>query len=452
MSSTEMHSQPIPPALPGTPDKPQPAPLDVKRYGRLGWLMIGIGLAGFLLWAMLAPLDKGVPVSGTVIVSGNRKAVQHPTGGIIDKILVKEGDRVEAGQVLIGMNGTQARSQAEVVRAQLFSARAVEARLIAERDNLPAIEFGEVLDAAMQAPHVVDTVAVQRQLFATRNLALQKELGAINESITGLQSQLAGLRDARVNKQEQLAALREQLQNMRELAREGYVPRNRLLDTERLFAQINGEISSDLGTIGRTQSQIAELKLRASLRREDNQKEVRTLLGDTQRDVQTLQSRLEALDFDLANTQLRAPVSGTVVGLSVFTDGGVVGPGAKLMDIVPDGEPLEMEAQVPVHLIDKVKAGLPVELMFTAFNQSKTPRIPATVSVVSADRLTDEKNGTPYFRIKAQVTKEGMRMLAGHQVRAGMPVEVFVKTGERTMMSYLLKPVVDRAHTALTEE
>ncbi|MGT2491398.1 HlyD family efflux transporter periplasmic adaptor subunit [Cupriavidus basilensis] len=161
-----------------------------------------------------------------------------------------------------------------------------------------------------------------------------------------MQSQLAGLRDARVNKQEQLAALREQLQNMRELAREGYVPRNRLLDTERLFAQINGEISSDLGTIGRTQSQIAELKLRASLRREDNQKEVRTLLGDTQRDVQTLQSRLEALDFDLANTQLRAPVSGTVVGLSVFTEGGVVGPGAKLMDIVPDGEPLEMEAQV----------------------------------------------------------------------------------------------------------
>lgn len=450
-----MHSQPIQPALPGTSDRSPPspvAPLDAKRYGLIGWLMIGIGLAGFLLWAILAPLDKGVPVSGTVIVSGNRKAVQHPTGGIIDRILVKEGDRVEAGQVLISMNGTQAKSQAEVVRAQLYSARAVEARLIAERDNLPAIAFGDVLDAAMAAPGVADTVAVQRQLFATRNLSLQKELGAINESISGLQSQLAGLRDARVNKQEQLAALREQLQNMRELAREGYVPRNRLLDTERLFAQINGEIASDLGIIGRTQSQITELKLRASLRREDNQKEVRTLLSDTQRDVRTLQSRLEALDFDLANTQLRAPASGTVIGLSIFTEGGVVGAGAKLMDIVPEGEPLEMEAEVPVHLIDKVKPGLPVELMFTAFNQSRTPRIPATVSVVSADRLTDEKNGTPFFRIKAQVTQEGMRMLAGHQVRAGMPVEVFVRTGERTMMSYLLKPVVDRARTALTEE
>jgi len=422
-----------------------------RRYGRIGWLVIAGGLGGFLLWAALAPLDKGVPVSGTVIVSGNRKAVQHPSGGIVDKILVKDGHKVDAGQVLVTMNNTQARSQADATRAQLVTTLAVEARLLAERDGLDVVDFGETEKAAATDPAVAEVIAVQRQLFTSRRLALQKELGTISESIAGLQSQLNGLRDARQSKQQQLAALREQLQNMRELAGEGYVPRNRLLDTERLYAQVNGEISADLGTIGRTQSQLTELRIRTSLRRDQEQKEVRSLLSDAQRDVRMLQSRLQALDFDLANTQVRSPVSGTVVGLAIFTEGGVVAPGAKLMDVVPDGEPLEVEAQVPVNLIDKVHSGLPVELLFTAFNQSRTPRIPASVSVVSADRLTEEQ-GTPYYKVRAQVTSEGMTRLAGHHVRAGMPVEVFIKTGERTMLSYLFKPVADRARTALTEE
>ncbi|EYS85169.1 hemolysin D [Cupriavidus sp. SK-4] len=422
-----------------------------RRYGRIGWLVIAGGLGGFLLWAALAPLDKGVPVSGTIIVSGNRKAIQHPSGGIVDKILVRDGHKVDAGQVLVTMNNTQARSQADATRAQLVTTLAVEARLLAERDGLDAVDFGETEKAAATDPAVAEVIAVQRQLFTSRRLALQKELGTIAESIAGLQSQLNGLRDARQSKQQQLAALREQLQNMRELAGEGYVPRNRLLDTERLFAQVNGEISADLGTIGRTQSQLTELRIRTSLRRDQEQKEVRSLLSDAQRDVRMLQSRLQALDFDLANTQVRSPVSGTVVGLAIFTEGGVVAPGAKLMDVVPDGEPLEVEAQVPVNLIDKVYSGLPVELLFTAFNQSRTPRIPASVSVVSADRLTEEQ-GTPYYKVRAQVTSEGMTRLAGHHVRAGMPVEVFIKTGERTMLSYLFKPVTDRARTALTEE
>lgn len=444
------NASPAPPAM-AAGQPPARARRTARRYSRIGWLAIAGGLGGFLLWAALAPLDKGVPVAGTVIVSGNRKAVQHPLGGIVDKILVKDGDKVTAGQVLVTMNNTQARSQAEATRAQLLTTRAVEARLLAERDDRPSVDFGEIAGRAAADPAAAEVVAVQRQLFSSRRLALQKELGTIAESIAGLQSQLTGLRDARQNKQEQLAALREQLQNMRELAREGYVPRNRLLDTERLYAQVNGEISADLGTIGRTQSQLTELRIRASLRREQEQKEVRTLLGDAQRDARMLQSRLEALDFDLNNTQVRSPVSGTVVGLAIFTEGGVVAAGARLMDVVPDGEPLEVEAQVPVNLIDKVNRGLPVELLFTAFNQSRTPRIPATVSVVSADRLVEEK-GAPYYKIRAQVTSDGMTKLAGHHVRAGMPVEVFIKTGERTMLSYLFKPVADRARTALTEE
>ncbi|MEC3764426.1 MULTISPECIES: HlyD family type I secretion periplasmic adaptor subunit [Cupriavidus] len=443
------HASSLPPAVAAA--QPSAPAVPARRYSRIGWTVIAAGLGGFLLWAALAPLDKGVPVAGTVIVSGNRKVVQHPSGGIVEKILVKDGDKVRTGQVLVTMNHTQARAQAEATRAQLLTARAVEARLLAERDGLADIDFGEIGREAASDPGVAEVIAVQRQLFASRRQALQKELGTIAEGITGLQSQLSGLRDARQNKQQQLAALREQLQNMRELAREGYMPRNRLLDTERLYAQVNGEISADLGTIGRTQSQLTELRIRASLRREQEQKEVRTLLGEAQRDVRMLRSRLEGLDFDVANTQVRAPVSGSVVGLAIFTQGGVVAPGARLMDVVPDGEPLEVEARVPVNLIDKVTSGLPVELMFTAFNQSRTPRIPAAVSVVSADRLTEEE-GAPYYKIRAQVTPDGMDRLAGHQVRPGMPVEVFIKTGERTMLSYLFKPVADRARTALTEE
>lgn len=426
---------------------------DPASYSRLGWLIVLIGFGGFLLWAFFAPLDKGVPVSGVVTVSGNRKAIQHTSGGRIEKIFVKEGDVVKAGQILVKMNDVSAKSAADISRMQYFNDRAVEARLITERDGKPRVSFSEELTKeAKTEPAVASNISLQEQLFNSRQSALKNELEAVDQNVIGLKVQMAGLQDSMKNKQEQLAFLKEQLVGMRDLAKDGYIARNRLLDVERTYAQVNGAISEDVGNIGRARSQIMELVLRRAQRQQEYQKEVRSQLTDVQREAEGLQSRLISQDYDLAGMEVTAPVDGTVVGLNVFTNGGVVQPGFRMMDIVPKDDPLIVEGQIPVNLIDKVHVNLPVELIFSAFNQNRTPHIPGVITQVSADRLTDERTGSPYYKLRAQVAPEGKKMIADLAIRPGMPVEIFVKTGERSMISYLLKPVFDRAKTSMTEE
>lgn len=425
---------------------------DPKSYSRLGWGIVIFGVLGFFLWASFAPLDRGVPLSGTVTVSSNRKVVQHQNGGTIDEILVKDGEVVKQGQVLVRMNNTQAKSNAEIARTQYFNARAVEARLLAERDGAKTINFPAFLQNERKDPRVENNLLVQQQLFANRRGAFEIELNAIEENILGLRSQAKGLEESMVNKKQQQAMLKEQLDGLRELSKDGYIARNRLLEVERTYAQVTGSISEDLGNMGRLSRQISENTLRKQQRVQEYQKEVRMQLSEMQKEAEALQSRLQALDFDLNNVEVRAPASGVVVGLSVFTNGAVIPAGAKLMELVPSGDALIIEGHLPVHLIDKVHPGLKVELIFSAFNVNKTPHIPGVVTQVSADRSVDEHTGQPYYKLKAAVAPEGLKMISKLEIRPGMPVELFVKTGERTMMNYLLKPVIDRAGSALSEE
>jgi protease secretion system membrane fusion protein len=427
---------------------------DARAYSRLGWLIVLLGVGGFLIWALLAPLDKGVPLSGTVAKESNRKAVQHQTGGTVQQILVKDGDTVKAGQVLVRMNPVVAQSGFDMTEGQYLNARATEARLVAERDGQSKISFPAELEKRRNEPRVAEMMALQNQLLMSRRGSLQNELGAVDESIAGLKLQVKGLQESRESKKEQVKILKEQLEGMRDLAKEGYIARNRLLDLERTYAQLNGAISEDIGNIGRSQRQVIELTLRKSQRTQDYQKEVRTLLTDTQKEAEALGSRLEAQRFELGNIEVKAPVDGTVVGLAVYTQGGVVSPGFKMMDIVPSGDQLIVEGQLPVNLVDKVHAGLKVELMFSAFNTNETPHIEGEVENVSADRSVDERTGTPYYKVRVRVTPKGAKMIAEHKLNIipGMPVELFVKTGERTMMNYLLKPLFDRAKSSLSEE
>jgi len=425
---------------------------DETQHTKLGWWIVLAGFGGFILWASFAPLDKGVPISGTVTVASNLQAVQHQTGGTIDRILVKEGDHVKVGQVVVRMNDVQIKAQAEITRSQLYTARAVEARLLAERDSKNEIAFPAELLSLQSDPRVANNLIIQNQLFTSRRLALQHEIAALDEGTAGLKVQLRGLEATKISKNQQLKFLEEQLVNLRELAKDGFVPRNRVLDLERTYTQLAGEISSDIGNIGRTQRQITELEQRRIHRQQEYQKEVRQQLSDIQREADSLSSRLSGQDFELANVEVRAPVDGFVVGMNVFTEGGVIGPGFKLMDIVPSDDLLVITGQVPVHLIDKVHVDLPVDLIFSALNQKKTPNIPGTVTQVSADRLTDERTGLPYYNMKAKVTSEGMKQLSDQQIKAGMPVEIFIKTGERSLMSYLFKPILDRLHSSLGEE
>jgi protease secretion system membrane fusion protein len=427
---------------------------DARAYSRVGWLIVLLGVGGFLLWALLAPLDKGVPLSGTVAKESNRKSVQHQTGGTVQRILVRDGDVVKAGQVLVRMNPVVAQSAYDMTEGQYLTARATEARLLAERDGQGRIRFPDQLEKRRNEPRVAEMMALQNQLLTSRRGSLQNELGAVDESIAGLKLQVQGLQESRDSKKEQVRLLKEQLDGMRDLARDGYVARNRLLDLERTYAQLAGAISEDIGNIGRSQRQVIELTLRKSQRVQDYQKEVRTLLADTQKEAEALGARLEGQQFELGNVEVRAPVDGTVVGLAVFTQGGVVPAGFKLMDIVPSGDPLIVEGQLPVNLVDKVQPGLKVELIFSAFNTNRTPHIEGEVVNVSADRSVDERTGTPFYKVRVRVTPNGARQIAQHQLNIipGMPVELFIKTGERTMMNYLLKPVFDRARSALSED
>ncbi len=426
--------------------------LDDTRYSRLGWLLMLGGFLGFLGWAALAPLDKGVAVSGKVMVSGHRKVVQHPSGGIVERIDVRDGDKVDAGQVLIRLKETPLLGQAQSLRSQFYGSLASEARLNAERDGAASVNFPVELTALATEPEVASNLVLQRQLFDSRRQALLLDQQGVDESIAGAEAQLRGVRESQASKVLQRTALAEQLQGLRELAKEGYIPRNRLLDSERVYAQVLGSISEDYGRIGQLQRQVLEMRLKIRQLAEEYQKEVRTQLADTRVRTEDLRNRLASAEFELANSQLRAPVAGIVVGLDVFTEGGVIKPGQALMEIVPQGEPLLVEARVPVELADKVHPGLPVELMFSAFSQSTTPRVAGEVTLVSADRQVDERTDEPYYTLRAQVSDAGMAQLAGLQIRPGMPVEAFVRTGERSMLNYLFKPLLDRTHMALVEE
>ena len=438
----------------GTLDAARAAGLKLNEnpYRRMGWLIIWLGVAGFLLWAALAPLDKGVPASGAVKVSGNRKAVQSAVDGSIKRLLVRDGDRVRFGQPILILDDTQARTQANSLRIQLATARATAARLVAERDGADNIDFPAELASGKVDARVAAAVSMQRELLQSRRMALASELNAMRETEQGYLSSLRGLNDTLAARRRQEQALREQAASLRALAADGYVSRNRLLDTERLLAEVMGDVAENAGRVGQLQRQVAEQRLRITQRQEQHQAEVRAQLADATLEAEALSERLAAAEYELRHTEVLAPATGAIVGLSVFTEGGFIRAGNELMHVVPSDGALVVEGQVPVNLIDTVHAGLPVELMFTAFNQNTTPRVPGEVRVVGADRLVDERSGMPYYPIEVAVTDEGMQKLAGQDLRPGMPVEVFVRTGERSLLSYLFKPLIDRTHTALGEE
>jgi protease secretion system membrane fusion protein len=435
-------------------DKPPgPAPHDMSeaRPRRWGWALVLLGFCGFMSWAALAPLDSGVSSPGVVVVAGNRRSVQPLAGGKIAELRARDGDTVKAGQVLVRLDDTQARSQLEVVRGQWSSALAVAARLQAESAGRAAIAFPEALRNEHADPRAAGAMALQTALLATRRQALDNDLGALRENVRGLQAQMRGLKEAGRSRREQQRLLLEEIERQRDLVKDGFLPRNRLSEQERLLASINASLAEDAGNLGRVRQQIAETQARMAARESQQRQEVDTQLADVQRDAAAQASRLQALEFELANTEVRSPADGIVIGVAVHTVGGVVAAGTPLMEIVPADEALKIDAQISPQLIDKVRAGLAVDILFPAFQQATTPHIPGRVLTVSADALVEPKQGAQYFKAVIEVTPEGMKRLRDHQIRAGMPAEVFVRTGERTLLNYLVKPLRDRLTRALTE-
>lgn len=424
---------------------------DARFFTRMGWALALIGAGSFFAWASLAPLDQGIAVQGTVVVSGKRKAVQSMSSGVVSRILVREGEAVTQGQALFRLDQTQAAADVQSLQAQYRMARASLARWQSERDNLTQLRFPKELNDDLD-PGLALVLEGQRQLFSSRREAFAREQAALHASIDGAMAQLAGMRRARSDLSAQADSLRSQLSNLQPLADNGYIPRNRLLEYQRQLSQVQQELAQNSGESGRVEQGILESRLKLQQHGEEYQKEVRSQLADAQLKSETLQQQLKSAGFELQHSEIVATADGIAVNLGVHTEGAVVRQGDTLLEIVPQGTRLEVEGRLPVNLVDKVGPHLPVDILFTAFNQNRTPRVSGEVSLVSADQMIDEKTAEPYYVLRSNVGDEALEKLNGLVIKPGMPAQMFVRTGERSLLNYLFKPLLDRAGSALTEE
>ena len=429
------------------------ASADTSAVARTGLWVLGLGFGGFLLWAALAPLDEGVPTQGMVTLDTKRKTVQHLSGGIVKEVLVHEGQQVKEGEPLLRLDGAVAKANYEAVRQRYLGYRAMQSRLFAEQAGKDAIDFHPDVKAAMSDPLIKQQVSTQQQLIQARRAALAADLQGIEESVQGLKEQLTSYQNILVQRRSQLALLTEELTNTRGMVKEGYAPRNRQLELERMVAESNAAIADLTGNTLRVNRQVAELSQRALARKQEYRKEVESQLAEVTREVQSDAEKFVAVTADLDRMEIKAPATGQVVGLTVQTVGAVLQPGQKLLDVVPDSQTLLLEAHIPPHLIDKVQAGLSTDVRFNAFAHSPQLVVEGKVLSVSGDLLSDPAQPQfSYFLARVQVTPAGMKTLGKRQMQPGMPAEIVIKTGERSMLTYLLHPLVKRMASSMKEE
>lgn len=426
--------------------------MDESRPLRWGLWTLAIGFGGFLLWAGLAPLDAGVNAPGTVVVASSRKTIQHQTGGTVDRILVDEGAKVKKDQLLIQLNNTEAKAQLSIAEAQFISAKAIEGRLLAERAGAAKVTYDPELASYGDDERVKQAEALQNQLFATRRANLKSQVGVLLEQIGGLNEQLKGFDALRSSRQSQSKWMSDELNGIRDLAKDGYVPKNRMFQLERNAADIDGALADTVAHIGQARNAISESKLRILETQQQYQKEVETQLTEDMKEAQAAADRVKAMKHLLDSMSIRSPIDGVVVGLNVHTVGGVIQPGLHIMDIVPENDPLIVEARISPETISKVAVGKLVDINFPALDRHSTPTIPGTVLTISADSLADQRTGMPYYLAQIKVTKQGMKMIGKQQIIAGMPAAIVIKTGERSMLNYLIKPLFDRMNAAFTED
>ncbi|MBK1693701.1 hemolysin secretion protein D [Chromatium weissei] len=418
----------------------------------LGLLILLAGLGGFGVWAAFAPIDSAAVAPGIVTVESSRKTVQHMEGGIVSQILVHEGDTVHKGDVLLRMDDTESRAQLEIARGKFWARRAEEARLIAERDNAEKVVFPADLLEAKNDPRVEEAMLGQQRMFQARHQATAGEVGVLQQRIGQLEEQIRGLTGLVSSKEKRIALYQEEIAGLQKLIEKGLGERSRLREWERLAAEIDGERVEHLSSIAATRVQIGETKLQIAQVRRVFTSDVVEQLRAAQTDLSDLRERIRALEKTLERTIVTAPSSGSIVGMRIHTIGGVLRSGDPILDIIPEGEPLLVEARVQPTDVDKVVPGLSAELRFTAFNSRTTPTVFGTVMTISGDRLTDPNTGAPYYLARIQVNPEGMNTLRGLTLLPGMPADVMIKTGQRTFFEYIIKPISDRMILGLKEE
>ncbi|WMY76548.1 HlyD family type I secretion periplasmic adaptor subunit [Buttiauxella selenatireducens] len=417
-----------------------------------GIIVIVLGVGGFLFWAVQAPLDAGVVADGTVTVSSNRKTIQHLSGGRVTDIFIKEGDVVKKDQVLVRLDKMQLDMRYSALNAQYISAKSIEDRLLAERDGLDTIAFDNTLtEKFADNKRLAEVRNLQAKLFDTRKKTIEDELSMIQETLDGLLGQTENLNRIKGYRDHQFNLITRELSAIRALSEKNYYPKAQLLVLEREAAEISGSVSEDILNIAKLKSQQNELKIKAYQVRHQYLREVESELTEKQKEVAMLEDELVSTRHELDNTEIRSPIDGIVLDVKVSTVGGVIQPGEHLMDIIAARQPLQIDAKIPVHAIDKLVPGLTVDVLFPALNHALLPSVPARVLTISADRLIDEVTQQPYYLAEVQVSAEGVHLLGDYKIKAGMPASVTIKTGERTFLSYLFKPLIARLELAFKE-
>jgi len=411
-------------------------PTSDRRSRLIGFAIVFVTFGIFGTWATFAPLESAALAPGVVTVQSYRKTVQHLEGGIVKELLAHDGDMVAAGDPLIVLDDTQLRAEYGMTRSQLVASQAMEARLVAERDGLGTIDFGRMLEAdtrrAQEARESENRIFNARRGSRLGEISvLQKRIGQLNEQISGLQSMISTKRKLETSYSGEIGELRE-------LLSEGYVDKQRLLEQERKLGMLRAEIADHQSDIIRTKLQISETELQIVQLNKDFSSEVVGQLAEVQTRVFDLQERISALEDRISRVVIRAPEDGMILGMKIHTVGGVVGPGTPLLDIVPSVSDLIVEAQVSPIDIDRVSVGKKADIRFSAFKNATTPEIEGKVVQLSADRLMNEQTGMPYYLARVALTEEGIQALGALKLQPGMPAEVLINTGSRTMLQYLI--------------
>lgn len=424
---------------------------DSRPFIIRGMLVLGIAFGGFGTWSVAAPLDSGVIAPGTVIVDGRRKKVQHQQGGVVDALLVREGDRVTEGQVLLRLDPTRARVSENIQQGAYDASRAEEARLNAELNSAATLEFPPDLMAKASDPRIAKLLDGQRRLFIARRTALFGQTEILKNQIEQSRKEIAGLEaESRANV-ELIGLLREETGRLQQLLTKGLTERSRVFALERELRRLSGQQGAKLAAIARIEKAISKIELEIIQTHNTNRERIVGELRELHTRLHDSKERLADAEYVADKTAVRAPVDGTVVNLQVHTRGGVVGPGDLIMELVPADEQLIVDARIAPSDIDLVTNGRAANILFPVFSQS-APTLKGIVTHISADRLTDANTGEPYYEAHINIPDAEIgRLNDNEKLVAGMPAEVIVVTGERTVLDYLLQPLAQSFRRAWQE-
>jgi len=414
---------------------------------------VGVFMIGFSVWAAYAPLESAAIAAGAIEAESSRKTIQHLEGGIVGRILVNDGDVVYAGQPLIGLDDTKARATVQMLQMQLWDALALEARLVAERDDREHIQFPQdIVAAARKHPAAAGIVAGQTRIFDTRRRLNSSRIDMIQRRIAQTEQEIAGLRFQAQAATSRATIIKGEIADVAPLVAKRLLTRGRLRQLEREQAEIDGRIGEATSQISRAEQSVGESQAMIFKLESDHQSEVAQNLRDTQAQILQFIERMQAARDVLARTMVRAPEAGTITDLRIHTTGGVIAPGEPLVDLVPSDDRLIVLVQVKPEDIDLVRPGLPARVRLLSYKHRRVPPVEGVLTYVSADRLIDSETRRPYYTARVRITDASLRALPEVDIMPGMPVEVLIKTGQFTVAHYTLRPVFDAFDRAFRED